>query len=160
MNATGSQMLNIVADAENKRTVAATFKLIDALQKKFYRSGKTSAKVLNCQIAPYMLAFPMEKFHPFFDEFRFQIHRSIEAGVSSFNRNIKNSLQEDEIPPLVLSMDDLGVGFLVCLIPLAVSAVAFIGEVFVSKLIFLSKAIRDVITAFYLAKAFFPILKG
>lgn len=149
-----SDMLNLVVEAENEKTVAATMKMIDAVQTKIYRSGKTSAKMLNDNIMTFRLTFTMEDFHPFFDEFHYQIQRFIESGRSRFHRNIKNLLYDEEVPPLVLSLDDLGIGFAVCLIPLTLSAIAFIGEVVASKFMLLAVEMRDVLTAAFVVAVF------
>lgn len=139
-------MLNIVVEAENGKAVAATQKLIDAVQTKTYRSGKTSAKMLNDNIMPFRLSFAMEDFHPFYDEFHYQIQRFIESGRSRFHRNIRNLLYDEEVPALVLSMADLGIGFIVCLIPLSLGVIAFIAEIVAAKVMFLARTMKDVLT--------------
>lgn len=50
---------------------------------------------------------------------------------------------EDQIGPQVLTLDDLGVAFQICCIPLALSLAAFAGEIFVFWLKRLGKAIRQ-----------------
>lgn len=153
MNLTIRGMLQIAAEMENKRTVAATLKIIDSVEQKTYRSGKISMKAINDKIIPFMMSFIMEDFHPFYDEFHLNVHRLIESGLSQFNQKFRNPLFDEEVPPLVLSLDDLGIGFAVCLIPVTLSFVTFIAEVAASKIQVITASILNALTAMYLVTA-------
>lgn len=122
-------MLNIAAVSENKKMLPATYELIAATQKKDYRSGKSSIQVIKDKTLPMEITFSMEPFHPFFEEFHDKIQRLIESGTMRFNEAGQSFGFDEEVPPLVLSMDDLGIGFVVCMIPLTLGAIAFIVEV-------------------------------
>lgn len=109
---------------------------MEALEKHFYRSGKTSVAIADVTLAPIFISFAMTPFNPYSEIFFEIIQRLIEAGICpdrlagrTSNVKLRNTLYDEEVPPLVLSMDDLGVGFEVCLIPLTLSFVAFIFEV-------------------------------
>lgn len=143
-----------MVEAENGRTVLATSKLITKVEKKAYRSGKMSVKIINDKSVPLMLSFTMEFFNPFYDEFHYQIQRFIESGRSVFHRNFRHRLYDEPVPPLVLSINDLEIGFMVCLIPLALSAIAFIFEVALSKVKLLAFRLRDTLTVVFVVAAF------
>lgn len=101
----------------------------------------------------------MRSYSPFFEIFADNIQKLVEAGfcphrLAGIITSSRRELYEDEIPPLVLSMDDLGVGFEVCLIPLALSLLVFVSEVIYSKV---RKTVKDYLTALFAVVTFLKI---
>lgn len=151
----GTDALEMVAEPENKKTVAITLEYLEYLESRRYRSGKTSLEVVEDQNVPVMTTFIMPLQNALVEEFFDMIRRLMEAGIK-FRQQMQNAAKPfvEEVPALVLSMDDLRIGFIACLIPLALSAVVFIFEVSVPKIKILVKAMRDVLTAVYVIAAF------
>lgn len=147
-------MLDIVSEAKNERAFAATLELISNLEKIFYRSGKTSAEMLNAKVISFMTTLTFEPVHPFFDEFHFQIHRIFETGSLIYYKPLQNRRYDEEVPPLVLSMKDLHIGFTVCCAPLILSVVAFVVEFAIPKFKLLIKNIQGALTAKFVFAAF------
>lgn len=147
-------MLNIAVEAENKKTLPATFEILASLQKQAYRSGKSSIQIIKDKVIPMMTVFSMEPFHPFFEEFYLQTKRLIESGTMKFNEDLRIRRYDEEIPALMLTMTDLGIGFTACLIPLALGAIAFVVEVAIPKAKIFANKILEMIMAVFVVKAF------
>lgn len=135
------EWLDIIAEPKNERTLMITLQFLNILEKSRYRSGKPSFRFLNVEGRTILIAFAMTPFDPFFEEFDEKIQRLLEAGVCPYRLNgdiipidDKNDLYDEEVPPLVLSMDDLGIGFIVCLIPLTLSIFVFMIEIAVPRI--------------------------
>lgn len=132
---------NAVAEPANRRIVAATLEFLENLEKLSYRNGKTSIEILeNNKLGAQRITFQMPSYSPFWKIFNERIQSLLEAGMCPhrladhiLSERSMNTRFDEEIPPLVLSMDDLGVGFGVCLIPLALSVSVFVFEVAYSK---------------------------
>lgn len=131
-------LLEIVAEPENKRTLSMTEECLKILESSRYRSGKSSLNFLTVHESSVLHAFALTPFDPFFEQFDEKIQTLIEAGTCPYRMNGeiveyggKNDLYDEEVPPLVLSMDDLGIGFIVCVIPLALSVFVFFIEVMI-----------------------------
>lgn len=62
---------------------------------------------------------------------------------------------DDKIPPQVLTIDDLEVGFVICLSFGTLSLIVFLAEVLVNKTLRLIKKLRECIIAKSLMEAFF-----
>lgn len=156
------QWLDIIAEPKNERTLIITHKFLNILEKYRYRSGKPSFSFLNDKEAEVLIAFAMTPFDPFFEEFDEKIQRLIEAGVCPYRLNGdiipidgKNELYDEEVPPLVLSMDDLGIGFIVCLIPLTLSIFVFMIEIAIPRIRILAHEVGGSIVAVAVISAFF-----
>lgn len=154
VNADASEMLDIVAEATNKRTFAASAQLVAYWEQKSYRSGKTSVKMINDEAIGYWTTFILNSFHPFFEEFQDVIHRTIATGAFILKRPASYRMHDDEVPALVLSMDDLSIGFMICLIPLSLSVFAFVAEFTMPKVKLLGKKLRDSIIAAFVVTTF------
>lgn len=61
---------------------------------------------------------------------------------------------DDCVPALVLNLEDLGIGFLVCMIPLALSLVAFILELVMPQKKAILIIIRDSLMLLYVRQVF------
>lgn len=134
--------MNSIAEPANKKILTATMEFLDQVEKSSYRSGKTSIEVSDLRLATQLITIPIRSFSPFYETFRQTIQTLSEAGICPHRLTGqlvsiegKNKRYDEEIPPLVLSMDDLGIGFLVCLIPLTLSGVVFSFEVIYSNVI-------------------------
>lgn len=110
------------------------------------------------QLEPHIISFPMTPFNPLFEEFSEKIQRLIEAGICPdrlggriSTSKLRNKLFDEKIPALVLSMDDLKIGFQVCCITLVLSVAAFILEVIYLKI---RQTISEYLAAVYAVKAF------
>lgn len=151
---TAPAMMEIVVEAENEKTISASLEAIANIEKLRYRSGKTSLKIIQDETVPLIQFFMMATFHPFFQIFHDTVHRLMETGATKIPKTINNQLYDDEVPALVLTMDDLGIGFLVCSVPLILGALAFVVEVAITKAKRLTEHIRDISTAVFVLTAF------
>lgn len=129
-----------VAEPTNRKAFAATLEYMSMLEKFSYRNGKTSIEVSDFNLQPQTITFPIRSHSPFCGEFQEKIQRLLEAGICPHRlakklfpkpekRYKMNKMYDEEIPALVLSMDDLGVGFEICSIPLVLSVAIFIYEI-------------------------------
>lgn len=134
--------MEAVAEPSNKKVFAATVEFVKQFEKYHYRNGKSSVEISEeIKIESQMITFPTRSFSPFYEVFKEKIQGFVEAGIR-FDMYARKKLMttqridsyDEEIPALVLSMEDLGVGFEVCLIPLALSVALFAFEVIYSKI--------------------------
>lgn len=108
---------------------------INYLNNYLYRSGESSVTRLETTFTSAFLALMFKPFSPFFESFNEEIDQLISSGLISYWINIAGNKygfkrKISEIGPEVLTMEHLGIGFLVCFIPLVISFVVFIAEVF------------------------------
>lgn len=155
INMNDSGLMNVVVEAENEKVLPATLELIAHLEKLLYRSGKPSLRAIQDQTVPVMTVFLMNPFHPFFEVFHDTVHRLIETGATKIPKGINNKLFDEEVPALVLTMDDLGIGFIVCLTPVTLSVLAFVFEVVTKKLKYLADTVRALLTTMSVLRVFF-----
>lgn len=114
---------------------------VKGAEKTKYRNGKSSIEVSEeVMVDSQMITFPTRSFSPFFEICQDRIQRLVEAGIRPqrvagrmVTAEENESLFDEEIPALVLSMEDLGIGFEVCLIPVALSVLVFVFEVLYSE---------------------------
>lgn len=137
--------LNSVAEPKNKKIFPTTLEFLDKVEKTDYRSGKTSIVVSDLDLETQAIFFPMLLNNPFYETFEDIIQRLTEAGICPYRLIAKfftfmksemqtNKMFDEEIPALVLSMEDLGIGFEFCLIPLLLSLLVFSFEVIYPRL--------------------------
>lgn len=134
-------VFQIIVEPVNKRTMQLSMDYIEMLERRYFRSGKSSLAFLDEDIRSLTITFPMLPFNPFYEEFEEKIQRLIEAGtcpkrligriVASTSENKRFN---EDVPPLVLTLDDLGIGFVACLVPLGLSIIVFVIEISASKL--------------------------
>lgn len=128
--------MNAVAEPSNKRVFDATLEFLEQVEKLKFRNGKTSIEISEeVQLDTQKIAFPIRSFSPFYEIFKTIIQWLLEAGICPHRLGRlfmkvqgKGKMFDEEIPALVLSMDDLGIGFGACLIPLAFGVAVFILE--------------------------------
>lgn len=134
-------VFEIIAEPVNKRTMQLSLDYIERLERFYFRSGKSSLAILEEDVRSLTITFPMLPFNPFYEEFEGKIQKLVEAGfcprrligriVASTSENKRFN---EDVPPLVLTLEDLGIGFLACLFPLGMSIVVFAIEISISKL--------------------------
>lgn len=107
-----------------------------------------------------IITFTMPLYSPFFEEFKDIVQRLIESGIcpemlggKKYSFVYSAERTDNEVPALVLIMDDLAIRFLVCLLPLALSVVAFVCEVSVPRIKTLEITARDLLTFLFLIRA-------
>lgn len=156
--------LNAIAEPTNRRVVVATLEFLDYIEKSSFRNGKTSIEISdNIKFGTQPISFQLRSNCPFWKIFKERIQRLLEAGIcphrlplNVLSERSKNKRYDEEIPALVLSMEDLGVGFEVCLMPLAVSVAVFVFEIVYQKVKRFSK---EYLAAFYSVSVFIKIHK-
>lgn len=128
--------LSAVVEPQNKLVWLTTAVAAASSEQAYLREGMMSVKLLNEELRAEFITVPMKKFSPFFEECRIIIQRLFEMGhkITTVNANVDSykSRHDDidaKVPPLVLNMGDLKIGFLVCSIPLMLSLVAFMCEI-------------------------------
>lgn len=151
----------LVAEPQNKMTMQVSKEFVKYFERNTLADGITSLKFLEEEMRVDFVTFPMKPYSPFSEEFKSKIEKLIEAGIcpeklaiGTFAESSKLEKTDIEVPALVLTIDDLAVGFLVCLVPLALSFVVFIGELLVPFLIRLAVKIRCLLTFRNLIQAF------
>lgn len=131
----------LIADPENKLVWLTTEIMPAHHERKHVKSGKMFLKYLDEELDSYLINFSMKRFHPFFDEVKLKIGTLLETGqilwsISGQNFKSEHENIDADIPPLVLNMNDLEIGFVICLISLLISIIAFFCELFLQKFIF------------------------
>lgn len=152
---------DLVSEPENKLTLLATAEYVTAAERVNLRDGKASVTFLDEQLRTEFVTISMPWFFPLFEEFKDKIQRLIEAGVCpdrlvGFISPAINQFSEKSgnvLPALVLNMEELAIGFLVCLIPLTLGVVAFICELAVPRIKTFATQTRDMITFLFLIRA-------
>lgn len=154
-------ILDIVAEPKNARTLEISREYLEILEKARYRSGKSSFKFLTDHERSILHAFAFTPYDPFYEEFDEKIRILVEADLCPYRMNGevlknggKNGLYDEEVPALVLSMDDLGIGFIACLIPLALSVLVFVIELVVPRILIFRHKLLDLVVAVAVIAAF------
>lgn len=155
-----SDPFGLVTEPLNKLTLLTTTEFVSIYERKHLRDGKMSVKFLEEDLKQEFITFTIPIFSPFFEEFKDKIRRLIESGICPKMLGGKKprvhyqaERTENEVPALVLNMEDLAIGFLVCLVPLALSVVAFICEVTAPRMKALAIKTRDLLTFLFLIRA-------
>lgn len=133
---------------------------LDKIEKLHYRSGKTSIDISEeIELERKLITFPVRIFSPFYKQIEDTIQKLLEAGICPYRLNgklseekFRNKRFDEEIPPLVLSMEDLGIGFEVCMIPLALSFFVFSVEIIWPRM---KLSAKEYLTAVYVVFTFF-----
>lgn len=155
-----SNVLELVSEPENKLILLVTVDFAAFIEKAYLREGRMSLKFLEEDLRLEPIVISLKKFLPFLEEIKNQFQLLFEAGYKEGGDNInsKDFQRYHEnidaaVPPLVLNMDDLGIGFVVCLIPLALSVVVFVCELAVPRIKAFSVKTRDLLVYLYLIRA-------
>lgn len=151
---------NVVAEPENKLTFMVTEEYITLIEKSMLAHGKMSVKFVKEGLNSVFVTFTMETRSPYFERVKDVVVRLVEAGICPHRLNgLYPTLArtEEVVPALVLTWEDLAIGFFVCLIPLTLSVFAFICEVAPPKIKALAIKTRDLLTFLFLMRAFTQI---
>lgn len=152
----------IFVEPENKLVQVQPLRFLSAFEQDYLREGKMSLKLLNEEIGSNYIAYPMKPFSPFYEEVKKNIQALLANGrleeqtKTKYNTNhfkYQHDTINDSVPALVLSLDDLGIGFMICLIPLTLSLVAFVSELAVPRVKALAIKTRDLLTFLYVIRA-------
>lgn len=127
--------LDIVAETANIGTFLVAKRHLAYAEDEAYRSGFSSLSLLEDGFDSSFVGFNFKSFCPFYETFKSRLDQMTSAGiilriVDNFF-HFKSNQKKMEIGPQVLTMEHLAVGFLICLIPLALSIVAFVGELLI-----------------------------
>ena len=131
---------NIVVEPEFKMTIVMIEEQFKYFESTGYFTGRSSLTLLDETYGYFYIGIPFNRFKPVFEEINEKTHQALAAGIFPkflYGTGFRYLIQKiaEEIPVLVLTMDHLSIGFLVCLIPLAMSLVAFAFELFSSKIV-------------------------
>lgn len=151
---------DLIAEPENKLTSMTSVEVIKYHEKQFLADGAMSMKFLAEKLRVVFLTFSIPHFSPFFEEFKSKIQTLIEVGICPEKLAMKTTPQvfhhtreERKVPAMVLNMDDLSIGFLICLVPMALSVIIFICEISSTRMKTLAVHTRDLLIFLYLIKA-------
>lgn len=142
----------LATEFENRITVMTSAEYVNFHERKYLADGKMSLKFLNENLKTAFMTFSMKPFSPFFEKFESIIRRLVEAGICPERLGGQKAEYlpqkiDKELPAMVLTMDDLAIGFAICLIPLTFSVLAFICESLVPRV---KAAVIEIITAVFL----------
>lgn len=152
---------DIIAEPANKAFTVGGADRINHITYNYFRRGFPSLHLMTS--SPLMFIFEglsFRAFNPVIESFNEVLFRLLSNGLmqkflDDYQYPRDPNEKEDPIGPQVLTMDDLGVGFLICCIPLALSVVVFVAEVTVHLLICLWDDFRSKLATAFLVKAFF-----
>lgn len=126
-----------IVEPENKMTVYDARDLIPIFHHKYYRSGVSSLLTVKESAGTYFSAFTFEPFNPFYELINEMMGDLAAVGI--YDYILKKLMypkgfkfKASKIGPQVLTMDHLAIGFQICLVALAISAMIFALEI-VSK---------------------------
>jgi hypothetical protein len=131
-------MLELVADPANKAVMMGVPYILSCSFLD-YRSGVSSLKIVRKPIRTNLGGFNFKEFSFLYEAFNEKTMWLFEAGITNYLLNSEEGLEgrgetnfkEEDIGPQVLTMEHLELAFYICLAPLALCLVVFIGEVFV-----------------------------
>lgn len=128
------QCLDIVGEQSNRAVTLTTAKIFLYIHNNVYRSGTSSITLLEDGQETKALGYAFKPYSPFYETFNAKIGQLNSNGLSSqaekiFLNPFGFTRREDEIGPQVLTLDHLGVAFLISLCPLLIATLVFLGEV-------------------------------
>lgn len=127
-----------------------------------YRNGFASVKFLEETIFTSFAGLTLKLFCPFFESFNEKVGQLMANGMIqhwfSIHLNPKGTKRgEEEFLSKALTMDDLGVGFQVCLIPLSLSIFVFFLELLYSRLTIVLSDLKEKFVAMNVIEIFMEI---
>lgn len=130
--------LNFVAEPENK-AVALGFEYFLEEINANYISGFSSLKILKEPFRNAFIGIRFSAFSAFYDVVNEHIKRLFDTGFIQYYRRERTrrtfiSKADEIIGPQVLTMEHLGVGFMFCVIPLAIAAVLLAVEILIPQI--------------------------
>jgi len=124
------------AEPENYYTMYVLRNWVHMLTKTKYRNGAPSLLLLEKTIKEIWDGFAFPRFSPYFEEFNEKISRMGSSGLISYwieqeAPELNDKLEVEEIGPQILTVDQLAVGFYVCLVSIVIAMMAFLCEVLI-----------------------------
>lgn len=120
-------MYNTAAETDNRATMINLRSHFGELNNK-YRTGTTSLQLLDKNVFYLFGGLRFKPFNILFKNLNEKTSRLFEAGFSNYWITYVKEMRTDKIGPEVLTMDHIGIGFITCLIPLAIAFVVFLTE--------------------------------
>lgn len=155
------ECMELTVEPEKKISMMFDKKEFHLLHRSIYHSG-TSSISLTENFMSFPFAFEFRSFSPFYESFNENLIRMVAAGfLEKIDRVVFHydgiKRPNAEPGPQILTMDQIGVGFLVCLIPLSLSIIAFIAEVSIPHLISFWRSLKHTVVAYFVVKAFIKV---
>lgn len=125
------------AEPANKATTIMTSVALSNVYKDSFRTGTGSLTLLDETAITFFISVAFRPFHPYFETFNEKIGELTSTGIVQhiyWNIQKLSDNKNDETGPLVLTMEHLEIGFVICCISLTFAAVAFVFEVLVHKI--------------------------
>lgn len=151
--------MSLLFDPENKLTLQTSVEYVSAYERTFLRDGKPSWTFLEEPLRNEPNTFAVPLFSPYFEEVKDTLQKLIEGGFRYDNLGehenvalLRSERINNEVPALVLDMEDLAIGFLLCLIPLALSIVVFFCELASPIIIHSLQATKNLLVYVYVIK--------
>lgn len=128
------ECLNIISDPSTKGVTIMTDDQFNQAENRVFRSGFSSLSILDEGLTTFFVGLSFDDFDPYYETFNSKICQLFEAGIISLHHKIYVNPKGIErvaepIDTQVLSMEHLGVGFLIYLSSLAISFIVFLGEI-------------------------------
>lgn len=158
---TSNECFNIIADPLNKAFTISTSARVSSINSRDFKRGISSLHIIE-DFAAYSRAsgIAIRAFSPLRESFNGVLDRMVSSGlaqkfISDFRNPRDKHEKEDPIGPQVLTIDDLGVAFLICCIPLAISLIVFFVELSIFWSLHLWNVVKARITVPLIIIAFF-----
>lgn len=128
VNETIQDIFGIIAITENKATYVFSYFYFNLFLKQSYESGLSSITYSPTLMTAFW-SFYLNKFSPFLETFNKYLLDAIESGlIYKIIRSFEAPPDSDPVGPQVLTMEQIGFGFIVCGFVLALGTVVFITE--------------------------------
>jgi len=122
-------LLDIIAEPSNKVTALYPPSFLRKTNQN-YRTGTSSVHILEKPLSPLFVGLRFKHHDPFLKTFNEKTSRLFEAGLTDrWMYGFKPIPPKEEVGPQVLTMDHIGIGFLVCIVPLLFATVIFAFEI-------------------------------
>lgn len=135
-----SDLLNMIVEPENRATMISDTKVIWASENIDYRNGFSSLNILKESIKTINVGQIIRSFSPFYEVLNEIVFNLMSGGILKYHRdtnedpkNRRNMIISDKIEPQVLTMDHLGVGFLICVVSLSAAFIVLLIELLVAR---------------------------
>jgi hypothetical protein len=121
-------------EPENKLTIFGIGKIMSFINNAGFKSGVSSLIVLEEKIKNFYVGMMFDRENPFYDSINELILYLMSGGfIDYWTKNNLNQRKmfklNEKVGPQVLTMSHLGIGFLICLIPLVLSLIMFLFEI-------------------------------
>lgn len=150
---------DIVSEPANKGFILAYTNLIQTYNVRYYRHGMSSLSLMNEPIGLSFAGLTFKLYSPLYESVNEKLLQMVSNGLMSDYVNLLNNPRGrkatmEDIGPQVLTMDDLGIGFQFCCIPLVLSVIVFLLEFAVFWSMKLGKALKERLIAAAVVEAY------